>query len=601
MSQDTQITNDGQAFLVFNGIPDWVFEEEVFEDNKALWWSPDATKIVYGSFNDTEVDTYLLQKYGHPDYLQQYPDLLEVRYPKVGRKNPVNSLWLYDLQNNQKTQILKPNSMANEEVHFAQVTWADTGANFAVTWFNRVQNRSVVTLSNVNDLAGSEKQIFKRDGNDGWVPYKYKIVFNPDPPNPKNRDFVTILPAPFLRHHYRQLVYITGENRQFLTKVEGAEVTEILKWKDGFVYYMATLPHQPGTRHLYKVRAPPVVTKGEAANGIECLTCNRTMDLPREPCQYYDIKMSLDGSFMTMICQGPDIPYACIHSTTAPDHNILTFETNPRVESTLQKYDMPRLQYLQIPVSDSSQEAQVQLMLPPDFDSSKQYPLVVYAYGGPGYQAVNQKFNWNEIGTYLAGSADVVYATVDPKGSGYQGDDWRHAVYHRFGTAEVQSLTEVTRHLQANLSYIDASKTAVWGWSYGGYLSLMTLAKDTEGTFQCGASVAPVADWTLYDTYYTERYMGLNAVDDNADGYNRSSVFQYLDNLVNKKYYLLHGTHDDNVHYQNSMLISAALEERDILFRQQAYPDQDHSISRYRVHLDHSLVNFFLSDCFKLL
>lgn len=320
----------------------------------------------------------------------------------------------------------------------------------------------------------------------------------------------------------------------------------------------------------------------------------------RDPCQYYDVKMSLDGSFMTMICQGPDIPYACIHSTTVPDRNILTFETNSRIESTLQRFDMPTLEFREIPVSDSDQRAQVRLMLPPDFDPAKKYPMVVYAYGGPGYQAVDQKFNWNEIGTYLAGSKDVIYATVDPKGSGYQGEDWRQAVYHNFGTAEVQSLTEVTRHLQANLDYIDADKVGVWGWSYGGYLSLMSLSKDTNDTFKCGASVAPVADWTLYDTYYTERYMGLNTENDNADGYKRSSAFQYLENLRTKKYFLLHGTHDDNVHYQNSMLLSAKLEEKDILFRQQAYPDQDHSISRYRTHLDHSLVNFFLSDCFKL-
>ena len=111
---------------------------------------------------------------------------------------------------------------------------------------------------------------------------------------------------------------------------------------------------------------------------------------------------------------------------------------------------------------------------------------------------------------------------------------------------------------QDNLGYIDKTKTAVWGWSYGGYLSLMTLAKDKNEIFQCGASVAPVADWTLYDTYYTERYMGTK--EGNAHGYARSSALQYLSNLKSKKYYLLHGTYDDNVHYQNSMLISAALE-----------------------------------------
>ena len=111
---------------------------------------------------------------------------------------------------------------------------------------------------------------------------------------------------------------------------------------------------------------------------------------------------------------------------------------------------MPILRFLEIPVSESDQKAQVKLMLPPDFDSGKTYPLVVYAYGGPGYQTVNQKFDWNEIGTFLAGSADVIYAIVDPRGSGYQGEDWRFAIYKRFGTAEVQSLTQVAKHLQVH-------------------------------------------------------------------------------------------------------------------------------------------------------
>ena len=167
--------------------------------------------------------------------------------------------------------------------------------------------------------------------------------------------------------------------------------------------------------------------------------------------------------------------------------------------------------------------------------------------------------------------------------------------------AVVNAITVRQYDFQDNLGYIDKKKTAVWGWSYGGYLSLMTLSKDTENIFACGASVAPVVDWSLYDTYYTERYMGLDSENDNSAGYNRSSAFHYLENLRHKKYYLLHGTHDDNVHYQNSMLLSAALEDKDILFRQQAYPDQDHSIRSYRMHLDHSLYNFFLSDCFGLI
>jgi len=154
----------------------------------------------------------------------------------------------------------------------------------------------------------------------------------------------------------------------------------------------------------------------------------------------------------------------------------------------------------------------------------------------------------------------------------------------------------VTRQLQQNLGFVDAARTAIWGWSYGGYLSLSVLTRDTEAVFACGASVAPVVRWELYDTLYTERYMGRPV--DNPEGYNASTPLWRLDNLRTKKYYLVHGTHDDNVHYQQSMMLSGALEEKDILFRQQAYPDQDHSINDYRKHLYHSLTSFFTNDCF---
>ena len=145
----------------------------------------------------------------------------------------------------------------------------------------------------------------------GWVPYKYEIVFNPDPPNPKTQDFVTILPAPFLKHHYRQLVYVTGDSRTYLTKVDGAEVTEILKWTDdGYIYYMSTLPYKPGTRHLFRMKAPQTENSGN--NVPECVSCNRTMeDLHRDECQYFKIEMSNEGNFMTMICQGNENQNFC--------------------------------------------------------------------------------------------------------------------------------------------------------------------------------------------------------------------------------------------------------------------------------------------------
>ena len=164
LDQDDQITTNGQASIIYNGIPDWVFEEEVFEDNSALWWSPDATKLVWGSFDDSDVEPYVLQNYGSWENIRPYPELMEVRYPKVGAKNPQSSLWMTDLSNNRENKRIFPPKSLNGEVHFARVTWADQGQKFAVTWFNRVQNKSVVTLCDVQsvDLDCSENEIFSR-------------------------------------------------------------------------------------------------------------------------------------------------------------------------------------------------------------------------------------------------------------------------------------------------------------------------------------------------------------------------------------------------------------------------------------------------------
>lgn len=605
LAQDDKLTNNGEAGKIYNGIPDWVFEEEVFEDNFALWWSPDGTKLVWGSFDDSEVDFYMLPEYGPWQSIEQYPRLSEVRYPKVNGRNPTIQLWLANLTDEsiEKKQILPPSSLANQgETHFSWVTWANQGQHFAVTWMNRVQNQTAVTLCSVKsmDCSSTANVIYEKAEQKGWIDYKYRLVFNPVPPNPRTKDFVVIESAPFLKHHYRQLVYYANGDSVFLTKTAGAEVTEILKWtRDGYIYYIATLPDQPGSRHLYRTLAPSSHSYIKSS-GPECLTCNKTMtDLDRLTCNYYDVQMSKDGSFMIMTCLGPDVPYSCIHHSPSM-HYLYTLEANFEVMDNLAQYEIPMQQYLNVPVSGSGQKARVRLFLPPNFDVSQKYPLVVNAYGGPGFQMVDDKWNENDYASVLAGTYGVVYAIVDPRGSGFQGDDWRFSVYRRFGTAEVQSLTEVTQYLQNNLSYIDASKTGVWGWSYGGYLSLMSLAKDKQNVFACGASVAPVVDWQLYDTYYTERYMGLPTEEDNSVGYNRSSVFHYLDNLRNKKYFVMHGTHDDNVHYQQSMLLSAALEAKDILFRQQAYPDQDHSIHLYHLHLYHTLTDYFVNDCFKI-
>jgi dipeptidyl-peptidase-4 len=173
-------------------------------------------------------------------------------------------------------------------------------------------------------------------------------------------------------------------------------------------------------------------------------------------------------------------------------------------------------------------------------------------------------------------------------------------VYRNLGASEIEDQIAVTKHLVNNLAYIDANKTAIWGWSYGGYATAMTLGKDNENVFKCGIAVAPVTSWLYYDTIYTERYMGLPSDEDNWNNYNASSVMNHLNGIKSKQFMLIHGNADDNVHYQNSMMLARAMEQADVMFSQLSYPDENHSIAGpgMRRHLYHSIERFLTKECF---
>lgn len=612
-AEDVQLTRSGRQDVVFNGIPDWVNEEEVFEDNQAMYWSPDGSKLVYGVFNDTLVDVVQLPRYGNwrtegengQGYaFNQYFHFDEFRYPKVSSINPMVALWIADVgppgtANQIKQQNLPPPlSLMDEEYHYTAVEWA-SNSTVAVNWMNRIQN---ITAINLCDLVGSVKcrEVFVFAQERGWVDYKLAIVFNKY--RSSNR-FLTIMPAnpsgstgP-TEYRFRQLFLIDPDtNSRTLMTSRQSEVTDILEWtREDHVYFVGTKEGEPGSRHLYRLE----LGQPEA----DCLTCHHRELMPalrhRPRCEYVDVHMSKGGSYYVMECKGPGIPFSCLHHTATNTFLSLLVDNN-NLENQFSILDSSRIQYMEVNVPGSAQKAQVILYLPSAVEAKpgKKFPMVVNIYGGPGFQYVDKQWNGADYAAYISSSQGVVYVKIDPRGSGFQGDAWRHAVYRAFGTVEVTDTIHVARYLADNLDYVDKNRVAVWGWSYGGFLSLSALTQDTEGVFACGASVAPVVRWELYDTYYTERYM--STLEDNPAGYNASSPLVNIERVRGKRYLLMHGTHDDNVHYQQSMLLSAALEEKDILFRQQSYPDQDHSIASYRRHLYHTLTDFLIKDCFKL-
>eukprot|EP00096_Caligus_rogercresseyi_P014387 TRINITY_DN689_c1_g1_i3.p1 TRINITY_DN689_c1_g1~~TRINITY_DN689_c1_g1_i3.p1 ORF type:complete len:850 (-),score=196.30 TRINITY_DN689_c1_g1_i3:804-3353(-) len=603
LAQDRLITNSGVDGKIFNGIPDWVFEEEIFESNSALWWSPDGTKLVWGTFNDTKVEAMILQAYGklspNPSPLYfPYPKFEEpLRYPKVGTRNPSVSLWLADFNRDSGMTVRhlpSPSSLNPEEVHFSRVTWIDS-TRFAVDWMNRVQNRTVLSMCGVGDLDCTE--IFQRQQENGWIQSGYKVLFNP---KENNIDFFTILPddsSPFL---YRQIYRILGDKQVRITNSD-ADVVELISWnKSGFLYYTSTLPQRSTARHFFRIWIPDDMDS--MSGNPECLSCSvpEMEYLKRPNCSFFDVKMSADGSFYILDCKGPIVPWISVHQSKSLRF-IASIESNKELEDIQSEFALPTIEFIRVPVPGSEQKANVKLIYPPGFDpkeaGSKRLPLLVEVYGGPGFLKVKEEWNYNEFYSYFSGSHEIVTAVIDPRGSGYQGDAWKFAQYRNLGQVEAHDVLHITSGLLRDYKFLDEGRTAIWGWSYGAFLTLKVLTGDESGVFSCGASVAPVVDWRLYDTYYTERFMGL-PYQDNEEGYNQSSVYWNIDRLREKKFFLMHGTKDDNVHFQQSLMLSATLEDKDILFRQQVYTDQNHGIHYVRKHLYHTLTDFFVEDCF---
>lgn len=587
--EDIRLTTTGQSETIFNGIPDWVYEEEMLGTNNAIWISPSGSRMVFATFNDTEVDTLDYPMYGASGNKEnQYPDTISIRYPKPGRKNPTVTLSVVDLVTGtvSPNALAPPSELANEDRYFATVDWPTDGEIF-VAWLNRKQTTAYLVFCDVNSFQCEKDQTLVE--TTGWIDLDGPFTFS-------GNGSIYLMSLPVAQGdsgNYKHLALRDRTTKSITPLTQGLwELTSILRWDEinQFAYIAGTVAGKPAARQVYRVNT------NSAAPDFTCVTCD-TVNAVGRNCTYNSAGFSVAMTYWVHTCSGPDVPRTVIKETST-NSEVFLVSDNLGLLERLSGMAVPTTFNLQVAVT-GNYSAQVRLLLPPVFDASAKYPLLVYVYGGPRSQQITDRYsiNW---GTHLASSKNVIYALIDGRGSGYQGDRMLHEIYRRMGTVEIEDQIQVTKFMVENFPFIDGEKTAIWGWSYGGYAAALTLARDSENVFKCGMSVAPVTSWLYYDTIYTERYMSLPTAEDNELAYNNSDINLLAENMRNKRFYLLHGTADDNVHYQQSMMLSKSLESLDILFRQQSYPDENHSIGGLNRHLYHSLTNFLMADCFEL-
>uniref|UniRef100_A0A8C5IAB6 Dipeptidyl peptidase 4-like n=1 Tax=Gouania willdenowi TaxID=441366 RepID=A0A8C5IAB6_GOUWI len=546
-----QVTHNGKKNEILNGIPDWVYEEEVFAANGALWWSSTGKYLAYAEFNDTEVQKVEFSWFG----AEQYPQTVALPYPKAGTALTKVKLFIVDATNpSLRSQVFAPTSVASSDHILCSVTWV-TDERVAVQWLSRKQNYALTQIYDYDGRGWIEKQ---QTSKTGWIGHymPMPLFFTED-----NLSFYKIMSD---AKGYKHIHYIKDGKATPITSGKW-EVISIKKLTKDAINEHKGIPIE---RNLYKVLI------GNTTSPTECLTCERY----RDRCLYNSAYFSVNASYYRMECYGPGLPLY----TVMDNKEVAVLEDNKDLEVILSEFQMPTIQH----------DFWYEMMLPPNFKKNKKYPLLIDVYGGPCSQSVEFRFklNW---GTYLASSLGIIVASFDGRGSGYQGDEILHSIYRRLGTFEVEDQIAAVRKF-IDMGFIDKDRIAIWGWSYGGYVASMALGAGS-GLFKCGIAGAPVSKWEYYDAVYTERYMGKPS--DNSEFYQNSSVTSRAENFKSVDYLLVHGTADDNVHFQQAAQISKALVDKQVDFEAMWYTDNSHTFRGSSFHHIYIHMSHFLKKC----
>ncbi|XP_055942406.1 inactive dipeptidyl peptidase 10-like [Argiope bruennichi] len=588
-AKPSALTQSGEEGVIFNGLPDWIYEAEIFHSNNALWWGPDGTKLAYGVFNDTQVDVMTYPWYGsYEDSTNVYPQTIKLRYPKPGRPNPKASLWVADFTQPFPVteEVMPPVEIKDQEYYLTSVKWIDEERLLAI-WLRRIQNSSFVSICQSGDSGWMCRKHNQEDANYGWVDMYEAPVFSKN----KRSYFLRLPVADGKAGHFKHVASfdMTSDRKDFLTH-GSYDITRILAHleEDHSVYYLTTLYGFPEQRHLYAVKD----LTSDHPREQRCLTCSLDED-----CLYFNALFSNEGHYFVLECLGPGVPRIEIRETLS-NALVEVLDTNNDLEEALADRALPQIETFKVPLK-GGYKATVRLYLPPPLRENEiiKFPMILHVCSSPGYQLVSEKFHihW---GSYLASHKNYIYAQIDGRGSGFQGDKRVQEVFRKLGNIEVEDQLVVTSYLVSTKSYIDSEKVALWGWSYGGYTAVSVLATEND-VFACGISVAPITNWLYYDSVYSERYMQSPKPEDNYIGYEKSDVSIRAEHVRGKKFLLIHGTADDDVHLQHSMMLIKALTNAGVLFRTQIYPDEKHALVNVKMHLYQTMEDFLEYTCFK--
>ncbi|MDL2221435.1 S9 family peptidase [Parabacteroides sp. OttesenSCG-928-N08] len=553
---DTEIaiTKDGEFNKVLNGIPDWVYEEE-FGITNLMAWSPDSEYLAYVKLNESEVDEYAMQVYGSG----VYPGIYNFKYPKAGYKNSAVSLHSYNIETRDTKELKVP---MDSDSYIPRIAFTNNAEQLAVFTLNRNQNLFNMYYANPKSTVF---RLILREENKAYVDSDWvkALQFN-------ENGFLYVSEQDGYAHIYQYSP--TGVMQKQITQGNW-DVTRLIGMDEASkAIYYESAEESPMRRSLYRIDAKGNKTKLSAEAGTNSATFSANY-------AYYVNRYSNANTPMTIR----------VHETKS-QKVLRTLQDNAALRERLSQYAFREKEFIKVHTA-SDIELNAWIIKPVNFDENRQYPVLMTQYSGPNSQEVLDEFdfNWER---YLPAN-DIIVVCVDGRGTGGRGEAFRKCTYLRMGLLESQDQIEAAQAL-AQLPYIDGKRMSIYGWSFGGYNTLMAMSCG-NGTFKAGIAVAPPTDWKFYDTIYTERFM--RTPNENFEGYAATSPINKAKDLQGKLL-LVHGTADDNVHFMQSLTYAEALVQAGKQFDMHIYKDRNHGISggNTRYHLYTKLCNFLLDN-----
>jgi dipeptidyl-peptidase-4 len=553
--KETAVTSDGKKNEIINGLPDWVYEEE-FTMFQAYQWSTDGSKIAYMKFNEKDVPSFTMPLYKGG----LYPTNDVFKYPKVGEKNSIVSLWVYDVQAGTTSQV----DLKNPFEYIPRFQWVDAN-RIAVFTMNRLQNELNINLCDIKTKTSSvilsEKSTTYIEISDD---YRFLAA---------DKGFIWLSEKDGFRHIYHydyagKLIRQVTKGNWDVTSLYG--VDENVKT----VFYQSA-EVSPMDRNVYSI-----TLDGKTKKNLTAKAGSNSANFS-EGCKYFVNNWSDIST--------PPVFTVC----DATGKTIRELEGNKEAQDKMNQLSIAKPEFFKFD-NDEKVSLNGYMIKPKDFDANKKYPVFMYVYGGPGSQTTENKWGWfNYVWFQMLAQQGYIVVSVDNRGTGARGRDFRTSTYKQLGKVETDDQMSAAKWLGGQ-PYVDKSRIGIFGWSYGGYMSSLCITRGAD-LFKMAIAVAPVTNWKFYDNIYTERYMG--TLQTNPTGYDDNAPIQFAKNLKGK-YLLIHGTADDNVHWQNSAEMINALVKANKQFDQFTYPDRNHSIGggTTRFHLYTMMTNYIKAN-----